>query len=231
MIKTVLTQDERRAMIEAAPCLRDKVIVTFLDDTGCRISELLSLTPEHLDLKNMTVLIPHLKRGVKKQCPSCGRIAGRKTAFCPSCGNDLRMVPTHGIEERSRLISIGPATTEILTEYLKEVKEGESLFKLTRQRVNQILVELAEKTGLKGKCLINPETGKKHRVHPHSFRSSLATDWLGVAGEDITMQKALQEHLGHKHFDTTVGYHKLAITQVHRIRDEIRKQVNDNRET
>ncbi len=40
-LKTHLTSKEIGALIDAAPTLRDKMIISFLADTGCRISELL----------------------------------------------------------------------------------------------------------------------------------------------------------------------------------------------
>jgi integrase/recombinase XerD len=44
----ILTQDEVRAMIVAAPSARDKAFIASLYETGCRVGELLSLRIKHL---------------------------------------------------------------------------------------------------------------------------------------------------------------------------------------
>ena len=221
-IKTFLTPEEIQRMIDTAPYLRDKVILVFYTDTGCRVSELLALKMEHIDLESGTVMIPHLKRGIKKKCP-CGKSAGRRTRYCSHCGRDLSTVVAEGIEERSRLINIGESTVELLREYTKGMSISENIIKLTRQQVYNIVRDAGLRVGLKGKAILNPETGKKHFVHPHNFRDSLAVSWLAVAGSDVGKQKALQEFLGHKLFETTMRYNKLTPARVRQIGDEVRR--------
>jgi len=221
-IKTYLTSDEIQRMIDSTPYLRDKVILSFYADTGARVSELLKLKVENLDLESRTVMIPHLKRGIKKRCPACGRSAGRNTPYCSKCGCDLAKVIAEGIEERSRLISIGEATTMLLREYIGGLNSSEQIIKLSRQQIHNIVRNAARAIGIKGKAIINPITGIKHYVHPHSFRDSLAVAWLGVAGTDVGKQKALQEHLGHQSFETTIKYNKLTPAKVRQVSDEVR---------
>lgn len=223
-MKTYLTSDEITKMVEAAPCLRDQVMVSFLADSGCRISELLGIKVENIDLKVGMVLIPHLKRGIKKQCPGCGRSAGRRSQFCVRCGTDLREVIAEGILQRSRLINIGQPTARLIQEYITraKLKPGDYLIKLSRQWIYSIIRELATNTGLEGKAMLNPESGKKHYVHCHSFRDALAVDWLLQRG-DTEGRKALQEQLGHQSFDTTARYFKLTPSSIKKIGDEVRK--------
>jgi integrase len=186
---------------------------------------MLKVKVEDVDLKNRLVMIPHLKYGTRKKCPQCGKAAGKKKPFCSHCGADISNVTPEGIEERSRLINIGSSTASLLKEYLENrVRKDDHLFPLTRQRVGQIVRDLAERAGISGRVILNPETGKKHYVHPHSFRDSLAVDWLLYSGDDISKQKALQEHLGHKRFDTTMRYFKIAPAAVRKIGDEVQKQ-------
>lgn len=211
-------------MIDQTSCLRDRVIVSFFADTGARVSELLKVKIKDLDLENGVVLIPHLKRGIHKVCPSCGKRAGRNTPFCSHCGADLSKVRAEGIEERNRLIDIGDTTCSVLQRYVAGMKPEEHLISITRQRVYYMIRDLARKIGLKGKVILNPETGKKHHVHPHDFRSSLAVAWLDYAGSDVGKQKALQEQLGHKMFETTMKYHKLTPSRVKKVSDEVRKR-------
>ena len=211
-------------MIDQADFLRDKVILAFLADTGCRASELLRIKVENLDLESQVVLIPHLKRGIKKKCPDCGQSCGRSQPYCSKCGCELSYIVAEGIEERNRLINIGAKTCELLREYVEDLKPTNNLIGLTRQRVWQVVRDAGTSIGLKGKVLLNPETGKKHGVHPHSFRDSLAVAWLTYAGTDAGKQKALQDHLGHKSFATTMRYHKLTPAAVKKVSEEVRKQ-------
>jgi integrase len=224
-IRTYLIPAEITAMIDSAPNLRDKLVLSFLSDCGCRVSELLAIRIADIDLERQEVVIPHLKRGTKKQCPICGNHAGKNTKFCAKCGSDLGEVTATGIDERSRLISIGSGTTSYLREYLQGLKgkrEDTLVIGLTRQMIYYIVRDAASRVGLDGKIFLNPETGKHHFVHPHDFRSALAVSWLDFAGSDATKQKALQDALGHKDFSTTMRYAKLTPKSVRDVGDEVR---------
>lgn len=224
-IRTYLTPEEITVMIDTATNLRDQLVIAFLSDTGCRVSELLAVTVADIDLDRQEVMIPHLKRGVKKHCPKCGRASGRSTKFCVRCGNNLTMVLATGIEERTRLITIGRQTADLIKSYLStrgSIATDKPLIALTRQMVYNIVRDAANAVGLAGRLFINPETGKKHYIHPHDFRSALAVSWLQVAGTDANKQKALQDHLGHKLFETTMRYNKLTPSVVRGVGDEVR---------
>jgi integrase len=225
-IKTYLTPEDISGMIDSVTNLRDKVVLSFLSDTGVRVSELLALTPADIDLDRQEVMIPHLKRGVKKHCPKCSRTAGRNSKFCAKCGYDLSKIQAEGIEERTRLISIGENLARLILDYLQERSEkamDKPLISLTRQMVYKIVRDAATNYGLAGKIFLNPETGQHHYVHPHDFRSALAVSWLAIAGSDANKQKALQTQLGHKDFATTQRYNKLTPSAVGKIGDEVRK--------
>jgi integrase/recombinase XerD len=222
-LKTVLTSKEITALIEAAPNLRDKVIISFLADTGCRISELLALTVDQIDFDQKMVLIPHLKAGIRKKCPQCGRSSGRRQNFCPRCGVDISQVVAEGNEERTRLITVGPEVLNLCREYM-EKRNGDTdrLISITRQMVYKIIRACAEKAGFHGQVILNPNTGRKHFVHPHSFRDSLAVDWLTMYGS-AEGQKALQDQLGHKRFETTARYFKLTPARVAETANKVRR--------
>ena len=155
-------------MIYKAQYLRDKVILSFLADTRCRVSELLKVKVGHIDLENRTVLISHLKYG-RKRCPDCGKSAWRNQRFCSYCGCDLVNALSEGTEQRKRLIKIKPATAAILREYIPGMRLSESLINITRQQVYVVVRELARAIGLRGRVL-NPKTGKYHFVNPSTFR-------------------------------------------------------------
>lgn len=226
MIKTSLSTRDIDAMVAQATNLRDKMIVMFYYDTGIRVSELLEVKLGNIDLENRTVLIPHLKHGIHKVCPVCNKQGGRKIAFCSRCGTDLSRVEAIGVQERKRLIDIGEETVDVIKEFLgnEEHSQDERLVNLTRQAVYLIIRKLSSAAGLGGRIMLNPETGKKHFVHPHNFRDSLATDGLQLAKGDATLQKAVQEKLGHTRFETTLRYNRLTTDIVKDFSKKLREQ-------
>ena len=222
-LKTTLTPDEIQAIIDKAPTLRDKLIISFLADTGCRSSELLALKVGHIDFERQMVLIPHLKAGIRKKCPKCGKSAGRKQNFCPRCGADISQVLAEGDEVRTRLVNVGQRTLELCHQYLEQRGNNtDRLINLTRQMVYRIVREAGRKAGLDGQMILNPNTGKLHYVHPHLLRDSLAVDWLTL-DDSGDSQKMLQDHLGHKRYETTARYFKLTPSQVARTANEVRR--------
>ena len=222
-IKTFLLPEETTKMMNNAQYPRDRVIIAFFRDSGVRVSELVTLRVENLDLKTGSAEIPHLKRGIKKKCPSCGRKAGGHTRYCSKCGADLSMIEAEGVADRGRLISLGKDLVLMLKEYTRDMKPEDMLIGLSRQQVNNIVRELASTIGLEGKCMLNPITRKHHYVHPHDFRASLAVSWLAHAGGDGNKQKALQDHLGHARFETTMSYNKLNPSTVRDVANEVRQ--------
>jgi integrase len=221
-VKTTLSIEEIKKMIGAARCERDQLILSFLADCGCRESELLVITLENIDFDRGEVLIPHLKQGAKKHCPKCGKSAGRSSKWCSHCGNDLSKVQAEGVLVRSRIISLGEETLSLLREFTQGMGKTDRIINLTRQSIYNIVREAAAAVGITGRQILNPETGKKHFVHPHVLRSSLAVDWLRYAAGDASKQKALQEQLGHKDFSTTQRYNVLSPSQVKKVADEVR---------
>jgi integrase/recombinase XerD len=228
-LKTCPTSEDIAAMIASVDNLRDQAILSFYADTGARVSELLSIEVDNVDLENRTIMIRHLKRGIKKKC-SCGRSAGRNTKFCSKCGADLGKVIAEGISERQRLISVSEETAQLFKEYITATKPEGKLFNLSRQSIYEMVRRAAAAVGLDGKCIINPVSGKKHFVHPHNFRDSLAVSWLAVAGDNANKQKALQEQFGHASYDTTMRYNKLSPAKVKSVSDEVREARFGNKE-
>lgn len=227
MIKTSLAYKEIQAMTTAATCLRDKVIISFYGDTGCRCSELLMVKVRDVDLVSGQVMIPHLKHGTRKKCPKCGKACGRAQGFCSYCGADISKVKAEGIQDRKRLIGLGEESIGFLTEYINGMPPDEAIIQISRRQVYNIVRTCAAAAGITGKAILNPETGRRHYVHPHSFRDSLAIDWLADAGSDANKQKALQEHLGHARYETTMRYNKLAPSEVKKTADEVRRKRKD----
>ena len=223
-LKTYLELGEVERLMQAAPTLRDKLIIRFLFRTGCRVSELCSLKAANIDFKRGLILIDHLKRLPRMLCPSCEKKVGRKSRFCPYCGTELTETEPKEVR-RQRLIPLDRETFKLIKEYLKKRRSNDDrLIPLTRQRVNQILKEAAETAGLGGKILLNPEsgTGERHYVSPHKLRDAFAIYWLDTK-DDPEAQKALQEQLGHMRFDTTARYLKLDVQRIGKVYKEVFK--------
>ena len=81
------------------------------------------------------------------------------------------------------------------------------IFGVNRHRAWQIVTDCADKAGL-GE-LVNPETGKVHKVSPHRLRDAFAVHAVKLddSGDGLRL---LQEHLGHQSFNTTARYRKVA---------------------
>mgnify|MGYP001607730624 CR=1 FL=1 len=113
---------------------------------------------------------------------------------------------------RQRVLPIDEQTLEMLRDYIQRggpiMRGGKLLiFGVNRHRAWQIVKECAERAGLPK--LVNPETGKVHRVSPNKLRDAFAVNALkrDDSGEG---QRFLQEQLGHASFNTTTRYRKVA---------------------
>ena len=96
-MKTYLEISEIERMEAASQCMRDRLLNRMLARTGCRITEVISLTTEDIDLERGLVKIIHLKRRVKLLCPSCGARLAKRDRYCPSCGQPVEVA---GKEEK-----------------------------------------------------------------------------------------------------------------------------------
>jgi integrase len=59
-VKTYLSDKVIKKMIGIAPCLRDKLIISFFSDTGCGGTELISIRIGDILLDERTALIRYL---------------------------------------------------------------------------------------------------------------------------------------------------------------------------
>ncbi len=212
-MKTYLEWGEVQLLEDQATNLRDRLLILLLFRLGCRISEALGLTTEHVDYTMGTITIQHLKARVVLNCPACDARLSRRHGYCPGCGTKVESkVVQERQSRRQRVLPIDSVTLNMLQEYIQRggpvTKNGRQLiFGINRHRAWQIVKECAERAGLPK--LINPETGKVHNVSPHRLRDAFAVHAVKVndTGDGLRL---LQEHLGHQSFNTTARYRKIS---------------------
>jgi integrase/recombinase XerD len=212
-MKTYLELSEVTLLEEAATNLRDKLMIHILFHLGCRISEALALTIEDVDFERGTVTIRHLKTSLKLSCGKCGQRIGKSHTFCPKCGSRITKAQVEQQQRhRQRALPIDGDTLRLLNEYVRRggpiLRDGKKvIFGVNRHRAWQVVKECAEKAGLPK--LVNPETGKIHNISPHRLRDGFAVHAVKLddSGDGLRL---LQEHLGHRSFDTTARYRKIS---------------------
>ena len=211
--RAYLELQEIDALGNAATNLRDRLLIRLLFHLGCRVSEALGLTADDIDFAQGTVRIQHLKARMRLSCPRCSARLGRTHAFCPKCGDQVEKALIQQQEHRRlRTLPVDRETLDMLQDYIRRgglvSRNGKRLiFGINRHRAWQIVTECADRTGL-GE-LVNPETGKVHKVSPHRLRDAFAVHAVkrNDSGDGLRL---LQEHLGHQSFNTTARYRKVA---------------------
>ena len=212
-MKAYLEPDEVERLEEAATNLRDRLLVRLLFRLGCRISELLGLQVEDVDFSQGIVVIQHLKSRVELFCNTCGARIGATHAFCPECGSKIESSRAEErLHRRQRSLPIDSDSLQLLKEYIRRggpvVRDGKRLiFGVNRHRSWQIVRDCAERAGLAK--LINRESGIIHNVSPHRLRDAFAVHAIKLndTGDGLRL---LQEHLGHRSFNTTAKYRKIS---------------------
>jgi integrase/recombinase XerD len=215
-MKTYPEPSEVTSMEEAATNLRDQLLIHLTFHLGCRISETLALTIEDVDFEHGMVTIRHLKASLKLSCSECGHRLGKSHLFCPGCGSKVTKAQVEQQQRyRQRALPIDAGTLRLLKEYVRRggpvVKGGKKvIFGINRHRAWQVVKECAERAGLPK--LVNPETGKTHNISPHRLRDGFAVHAVKLddSGDGLRL---LQEHLGHRSFDTTARYRKISGTE------------------
>jgi len=211
--KVYIDPEEVNLIEEAADYLRDKLLVRVVFRLGCRISEALGIDVRDIDFSQGFITIEHLKVRINLSCPGCGARLGRSHRFCPSCGVKVEKAVTRaGEHRRRRALPVDSETLTMLRDYIAGggpiFHNGKQLlFGITRGHAWRIITELAGKAGL-GQ-LVNPETGKVHKISPHRLRDAFAIHAVKLddSGDGLRL---LQEQLGHQSINTTLKYRKVA---------------------
>ena len=212
-MKAYLEPEEVEKLEKTAEYLRDRLLIRLLFHLGCRVSEVLGIRLDDIDLKHGMVTIEHLKARIKLSCSQCGARLGKIHKFCPVCGLKVdKAIAEEKEHRRYRSLPVDEGTLAMLKEYISrggaKAKNGKRLlFNLTRHRAWQIVRDCAEKADLPR--LVNMESGKEHNVSPHQLRDAFAVHAVKLddSGDGLRL---LQEHLGHQNITTTMKYRKVS---------------------
>lgn len=121
--------------------------------------------------------------------------------------------------EKRRMVPIDRATLDMIREYLQWRQrfsyDGDLLFPITRQRVNQIFWKLGRKAGIAE--VGDPAISKHRKLHPHVLRHSFSIQCI-KKGMSIDR---LQKILGHASPTTTSVYLQWSSADLHEDYDKI----------
>lgn len=190
-LKGYLDPEQVERLMAAALDIRDRLLVRIPWRTGIRVSELVALREQDIDFENRAIKIVVLKE----------RKRDGKTI------------------DKSRVVPVDQGTLDMIKEYLEWAKqfpyEGDLLFPLTRQRVNQIFWKLGKKAGIKQ--VGDPSISTRTKMHPYILRGSFAIHCLKM-GMSV---KRLQEILGHQSPRTTSRYLEFSVAGLHDDYDKV----------
>jgi integrase len=186
-----LEAPEVERLIAAATNRRDALLVRIPWRTGIRVSELIGIRVQDIDLENRAIVIK-----VQKMRKRDGKTV-----------------------ERRRAVPIDQGTLDMVREYLEWRKQfpykGDLLFPITRQRVDQIFWRLGRRAGIKE--IGDPAISQHRKVHPHHLRHSFAIHCI-KRGMSI---ERLQKILGHQSPTTTSVYLQFSAADLHEDYDKI----------
>lgn len=163
----VLSRAEMDALVQSGQTVRDQALLELLCSTGMRLGEALALTVDDLDDRGRAgrfVLIRHRVRGGGAKGDS-----GREVPIRPSLYTRLHQLtlrrPADALTDR--------------------------LFITNRRRPNGEYAPLAKRSAENMVDVVAERAGIKKRVYPHLLRHSMATDYMRVRKDPVTLQRIL----------------------------------------
>ena len=190
-LKAYLAPEQVKRLIAVAKTLRDVLLVLILWRTGIKVGELIRIRIPDIDFENRAILIK-----VQKMRKRDGK------AF-----------------ERRRIVPIDQGTLDMIKEYLEWRKQfpynGDLLFPISRQRVDQIFWKLGRRAGIKE--IGDPAVSKYRKLHPHLLRHSFA---IHCIKHGMSIDR-LQKILGHQSPTTTSVYLQYSVADLHEDYDRI----------
>ncbi|MBA7578943.1 Tyrosine recombinase XerD [subsurface metagenome] len=190
-LKGYLSPEQVERVIAATTNPRDALLVRIPWRTGIRVSELTGLRTQDIDFDNRAIVIKVQKMRTK----------------------DGKAI------ERRRVVPIDQGTLDMVREYLewraKFPYQGDLLFPITRQRVDQIFWKLGRRAGIKE--IGDPAVSKHRKLHPHHLRHSFA---IHCVKRGMSIER-LQKILGHSSPTTTSVYLQYSVADLHEDYDKV----------
>jgi len=190
-LKGYLEPEQVDRVIAATTNRRDALLVRIPWRTGIRVSELIGIRIQDIDFEGRAILIK-----IQKQRKRDGKTV-----------------------ERRRLVPIDRGTLDMIEQYLKWRKqfpyEGDLLFPISRQWVDQVYWKLGRRAGIKE--IGDPAVSKHRKLHPHVLRHSFA---IHCIKRGMTIER-LQKILGHSSPTTTSIYLQFSQKDLHDQYDKI----------
>jgi len=180
-----------RVITAAGKNRRDALLVRVPWRSGMRVNELINIRTQDIDFDNRAIVIK-----VQKQRKRDGKVV-----------------------ERRRVVPIDQSTLDMIKEYLEWRKQfpynGDLLFPITRQRVNQIYWKLGRRAGIKE--IGDPAVSQHRKLHPHHMRHSFA---IYCIKRGMSIER-LQKILGHQSPTTTSVYLQYSVADLHEDYDRV----------
>jgi len=199
-LKGYLEPEQVERLIAAAPNPREALLVRLLWRSGIRVSELINIRVQDIDFEGRAILIK-----IQKQRKRDGKTV-----------------------ERRRLVPIDQGSLDMIKQYLawraQFPYEGDLLFPITRQRVNQLFWRLGRRAGIT--TVGDPTISQHTKLHPHVLRHSFA---IHCVKRGMTTER-LQKILGHSSPTTTSVYLQYSLKDLHESYDEIWRE-NEGKKT
>ena len=190
-LKAYLAPKQVERVIAVATNPRDVLLFRIPWRTGIRVGELVGLRISDIDFDGRALIIK-----VQKMRKKDGKTI-----------------------EKRRMVPVDQGTLDMVREYLEWRKqfsyEGDLLFPITRQRVNQIFWKLGRKAGITE--IGDPAISKHRKLHPHALRHSFSIQCI-KKGMSIDR---LQKILGHASPTTTSVYLQWSSTDLHEDYDKV----------
>ena len=190
-LRAYLKPEQVERLISATINPRDKLLVRMPWRTGIRVSELIGIKVSDIDFVSRAVVIK-----VQKMRKKAGETI-----------------------ERRRVVPIDQGTLDIIKEYLEWRKQfpyqGDLLFPITRQRVNQIYWKLGRRAMITE--IGDPAVSRRRKLHPYHLRHSFAIHCI-KRGMSIGR---LQKILGHQSPTTTLVYLQYSVADLHEDYDSV----------
>lgn len=225
--KFYLTTKDTTRIEAQAQCLRDKLLIRLLRRLGCRITEAIEIGERDIDFEKKFIRIIHQKMiTAKVTCQKCGKKVAKKHKFCPNCGAILSAKIEKKSEPELRTLPIDQNTLDLIKLYIKKggitvINGKRMLFNITRNNAYNLIRKCAERAGIY--LLETPKNRHIHHVGPHAFRHAYITNTLSQK-KTFDDARLVQEMVGHKRIDTTLGYANDAPVRLQEFNEELWKE-------